>query len=338
MQPETNNWQAFNLATDALRDIDRFVSSSSKNRTVLVGAREKLRDAVGKDPQFSRAQYYSAIVDDMLGHSANAVSQLESLIASEPDFKIEAQYNLGVSYYHLYSRDKIDRAIAEFEFVERQTSNAALKYMAQAGLIRSFAMMVLHSNRAGDHGAAERFFRQATSTSGELLKALKSDSSLKPKTQHEVRWRALNGQGVGRMFYSDNQTDLGARKTTLDLAQSDFEAADKLSTNNWEIVCNLGSVHMRLAVVAKQSGKPETATAEFTKAHSYLKDVVDRIRPNYGFALWELGRVCRLAGDFATAIVWFEKALQVPEDERNISDKGVRVEIEKADQRSDIFS
>jgi tetratricopeptide (TPR) repeat protein len=94
---------------------------------------------------------------------------------------------------------------------------------------------------------------------------------------------------------------------------------------------------MRLGVVARLSDKIETAKAEFAKARGYLKDVVDRVRPDYGFALYELGRVCRVASDFAAARDWFERALQIPEDERNISAKSVRAEIDKAKSGLDIF-
>src|SRR5450759_204072 len=110
MSTETNVWQAFTLATDALRDIDSFVSSSSRDRAVLIAARDKLKSAVDKDPNFVRARYYSAILDDMLGQPARAVSQLEALLVEKPVFKDEAEYNLGVSHYHLYSRDQIDKA------------------------------------------------------------------------------------------------------------------------------------------------------------------------------------------------------------------------------------
>lgn len=337
MQIETNNWQAFSLATDALRDIDRFVSSPSKNRIVLVDAKEKLRNAVDIDPNFSRAQYYSAIVSDLLGQPAQAVSELEKLIASNPVFKEEAQYNLGVSYYHLYSSDQIDKAVTEFEQVAQQTSDAALKYMAKAGLVRSFAMKVLHNGLAGNQAASDKAFELTISTSQELLAAIKSDSVVPRKVRAEIQWRALNGRGVGRMFHSDNEPDLRAREASLDLARKDFEAADEISANNWEIVCNLGSVWMRLGSVAKLSGKTEAANTEFAKARAYLQEVVDRIRPNYGFALYEIGRVCRLGSDFAGAKDWFERSLQIPAEERNINEGSLRAEIDKANAGSDIF-
>ena len=94
---------------------------------------------------------------------------------------------------------------------------------------------------------------------------------------------------------------------------------------------------MRLGVVANLTKEPDTAVAEFAKANSYLEDVVNRIRPNYGFALWELGRVSRVAGHFGDAIVWLEKALLIPDDERNVCVDDVRAEIETAQLGSDLF-
>lgn len=335
---ETNNWQAFNLATEALRDIDRFVSSSSKNRAILMEAREKLAGAVNKDPSFMRAQYYSAIVDDMLGQPAKAATELEQLLDRKPAFKDEAEYNLGVSYYHLYSKDQIKKAITAFENVIRQTTDVPLKYMASAGLVRAFSMMVLHNSKEGNRQDAVTFSEKSRADSERLLESVRSDKSLDQKTKSEIKWRTFNGRGVGQMFYSDCETDLSKRKKELQQALKDFEAADKLSPNNWEIVCNFGSVHMRLGDVEKLSGRESDAQQEFATARTYLQNVVSRIRPNYGFALYEIGRVYRLEKNFREASVWFEKALAIPDDERNISAKGVAAEIEKSRAGSDKFS
>lgn len=334
---ETSNWQAFNLATEALRDIDRFVSSSSKNRTILVEAREKLAGAVNKDPSFIRAQYYSAIVDDMLGQPAKAVSQLEHLLDQKPTFKDEAEYNLGVSYYHLYSKDQITKAIGAFENVVHQTADVPLKYMARAGLVRAFSMMVLHSSKEGNRQDASSFTEKARDSSETLLENVRSDESLDQKTKNEIKWRTLNGRGVGRMFYSDGESDSRKRKNELQQALEDFESADKLSPNNWEIVCNFGSVHMRLGGVEKLSGRDDASRQEFASARRYLQSVFVRIRPNYGFALYEMGRVCRLEGNFQEAITWFQKALAISDDERNISTKSLENEIAKARSGSDKF-
>src|SRR6266852_2654590 len=146
MPTETNNWRAFNLATDALRDIDHFISSRTKSRETLLAAKQKLEAAVTKDPAFLWAQYYTAIVDDLLGQSEKAAGMLERLLLAQPAFKNEAEYNLGVSYYHQYHREPMVKAISTFEKVVEQTADdAALQYLARAGLVRALAMMVLHS-------------------------------------------------------------------------------------------------------------------------------------------------------------------------------------------------
>src|ERR1039457_4839268 len=98
---ETKNWQAFRLATEALRDLDQFMGSSLKDPHILTNAKQKLQGAVQLDPTFIRARYYAAIVDDLLGNSDEASKQLQELIALDPPFKHEAEYNLAVSYYHL---------------------------------------------------------------------------------------------------------------------------------------------------------------------------------------------------------------------------------------------
>ena len=130
---------------------------------------------------------------------------------------------------------------------------------------------------------------------------------------------------------------MGKRKKDLQQALKDFEAADKLSPNNWEIVCNFGSVHMRLGDVERLSGRERESHQEFATARRYLQDVVSRIRPNYGFGLYEIGRVYRLEKNFEEATVWFAKALAIPDDERNISAKSLAAEIEKARTGSDKF-
>src|SRR5271169_1983794 len=96
LKSDTKNWEAFHLATEALRDIDRFVSSSPKDPAVLEEARAKLQSAVRQDPEFIRARYYAAVVDDMLGNSTEAVRELEDLLARNPTFKDETEYNLAV--------------------------------------------------------------------------------------------------------------------------------------------------------------------------------------------------------------------------------------------------
>jgi tetratricopeptide (TPR) repeat protein len=329
---DTKSWGAFHLATEALRDIDRFVFSSAKDLRVLEEAREKLQGAVQRDPNFNRAWYYAAIVDDMLGNSTEAVRELEELLAKNPTFKDEAEYNLAVSYYHRYYREHIVEALRLFQKVIGESADLVLKYMARAGLVRSFSMMVLHSIGGSDESGAAEFFDKAKKESGVLLEELATDTSVDQRTKQEITWRVLNGRGVGFMFASDLQKDPGSRRRQLHEALKDFREADKRSRDNWEIVCNLGSVHMRLGYTYKVGGSTGDAKKEFDVAKCYIRDVMDRIRPNYGFALYELGRIYRVEGDFSEARRWLDKAKMIPEKDRNVSDKTIAKQVERANQ------
>lgn len=326
---DTKNWEAFHLATEALRDIDRFVSSSAKDPRVLEEAKAKLQGAVQQDPDFNRARYYAAVVDDMLGNSSEAVHELEDLLSRNPTFKDEAEYNLAVSYYHRYYREHVGEALRLFQKVIGESADVVLKYMARAGLVRSFSMMVLHSISGSDEAGAAEFFEKAKTESEALLQELASDESVDQRTQREITWRVLNGRGVAFMFASDLQKDPGSRRRQLQEALRDFREADRRSRDNWEIVCNFGSVHLRLGYTYKTEGSTGQAKKEFDVAKRYIRDVINRIRPNYGFALYEMGRIYRVEGDFAEARRWFDTAKMIPEKDRNVSDRSITKQIER---------
>jgi tetratricopeptide (TPR) repeat protein len=325
------------LATEALRDIDRFASSSPRDLRVLEEAREKLQGAVKQDPDFNRARYYTAIVDDMLGNSTAAVRELKELLAKNPVFKDEAEYNLAVSYYHQYYREHVLEALQLFQKVIRESSDVVLRYMARAGLVRSFAMMVLHSTKEDDRSGVAEFCDKAKTQSRALLKELETDTSVDDRTKSEIKWRVLNGRGVGFMFASDVQQDLKSKRRELEEALKDFQEADRRSRDNWEIVCNLGSVHMRLGYTYNLEGSLSDAKREFDLAKRYLLDVIERIRPNYGFALYELGRTYRLEGDFSEALRWLHNAKMIPEANRNVSDKSIAKQVDKTNQKDSTF-
>jgi tetratricopeptide (TPR) repeat protein len=335
---DTKNWEAFHLATDALRDIDRFVEAEVKDRKLLVDARQKLQDAIERDHNFLRARYYGAIVDDMLGHSNEAAAELSKLIHYNPAFREEAEYNLAVCYYHIYSRREMEEAMAGFQRIVDETRDPVLKYMANAGLIRSYSMMVLHELRERRDEVGAQFFAKAIAGSETLLTKVATDATLDSKTKREILWRIRNGRGVGFMFHSDKESDLRKRKDELRKALEDFEDANTRSPHNWEVVCNLGSVHMRLGDVARLAEESIQARREFDLAKEHLSDVLEHMRPDYGFALYELGRVFRLEGNFGEAQRLFAAAMKIPERDRNIGDKGLRSEIDKASKQDSTFS
>jgi tetratricopeptide (TPR) repeat protein len=324
---ETNDWRAFNLATDALRDIDRFAKAPASGRPALLDARTKLKAAATRDPQFLRAKYYGAVVADMMGKPIEAIQELTELLAQSPQFIHEAEYNLAVSHYHMFSVEHIREAIVIFEHVASRSTDATLKYMSYAGLVRAFAMMVLHSRSNAEESRG--FVQRAVAIGSELLSEVRADTTIDRRTRTEIEWRALNGRGVARMFASDASQPTDTRVSLLNEALSDFRAADSLSPDNWEIVCNLGSSYMRLGSIARTEGHERESNQDFELAQKFLRDVVERIFPRYGFAVYELGRTHRLRGDFASALTYFRQALEIPEDDRNVSANSVSREIER---------
>src|SRR5262249_54013755 len=159
-----------------------------------------------------------------------------------PTFIDEARYNLAVSHYHMYSEDHMKEAIDEFGRVAQSSADQTLKYMSRAGLVRSYAMMALHTRRKNPD-ASDTFAQRALATGSELLDRIESDASVDRRARGEIEWRVLNGRGVARMFASDAEQPMAKREALLNEALQDFGKANGLSRDNWEIVCNLGSAH-----------------------------------------------------------------------------------------------
>src|SRR5207249_484394 len=101
MHLESKSREAFELVTDALEIIDRY--RSSRDITVLNSAKQKLESAWKKDPDYFRAYYFDAIVDDLAGRAARAAGKLSALLDEGPPFVEEVRYNLGLAWYHQYS-------------------------------------------------------------------------------------------------------------------------------------------------------------------------------------------------------------------------------------------
>jgi tetratricopeptide (TPR) repeat protein len=328
---ETSNWRAFEFATAALRDMDASTLNSPPDRLLLESARAKLDAAVAEDPDFLRARYYAAVVDDLLGESKKAAATLEFVVRQKSSFRSEAEYNLAVAHYHSFGETFIGQAILEFRSVSETTGDPLIRLLARAGIVRCHAMKVLFSGRKRELGQADDEFRAARLESASVLEEIRSKpTDANRKKLSEVEWRVLNGRGVAYMF----RTDYHREHVEEDLrkALGDFSAADRLSPKNWEIVCNLGSANMRLSHLYQAENHPEQASTCFRLAAQYLTDVIERLRPGYGFALYELGRLERIAGKRDIAVHWFMRALNVPDDVRDVSRKSVEAELIAAEQ------
>jgi tetratricopeptide (TPR) repeat protein len=156
-------------------------------------------------------------------------------------------------------------------------------------------------------------------------------SAVPPATMDEIGWTIHNARGMALMYYTDHLPasgeDWNARRiATLREAIGELDRADRISPRNWANHCDMASARMRL-------GYYEQSPAMFSQAFSLLELVIDRLRPGYGFAIYEMGRIDRLRHDFESAAGRFERILAMPKEERLDIDDG-RLEIELARARA----
>src|SRR5262249_45627539 len=120
------------------------------------------------------------------------------------------------------------------------------------------------------------------------------------------------------------------RAAALRRAIDQLQRADRVSPNNWANDCDRASATMRLAYY-------ERSAALFDAAIDLLRRVVDDLRPGYGFALYEIGRTSRLSARFDAANASFDRALSIPAADRDVSDRRLRLERQRAETGDTAF-
>lgn len=365
MHIKTTNARAFELVGDALVALDGF--QQSKELQQLEKATSYLQEALKEDPKYLRAIYYMGVAKDLIGKPKDAVKKFKEVLdgldgvslVQTPAFPIEVQYNLGTAYYHCYSNKELDEAAKHFTLVTNQTTDKekTIRNLAYASLAQTYAQRVIHRTDANSYAdKAEEAAKKALNDIKTNLICnfpnFFSFISFKP-IERETFWIAYNARGLVAMYLSDDFSDFnkGTRSyqqkmKDLEQAENYFKTALRYSSNNWAIYCNLGSTHMRRGYWMKQEqGKSlpfsdefdKAISDEFDKARKSLLDVTEQIKPNYGFALYEIGRTYRLQGEWSQAINRFEQALDIEESSRNVSTKRVERELSLANNQDDTF-
>jgi len=336
MNLETKNKEAFRLVNDAVWDIDGYKRSKELGR--LVSASEKLERAIQIDPSYMHALFYGAMVNDLIGKPKDATEQLERLLAAQPPFGAEIRYNLAVAYYHRYSHRYLEKAAEHFSSVISETQNVALELLARAGLAQTHAMWIIQPNKdQPNKEEALKHFNESRMQYELVLRELERVVTLDRAVQDEVRWTALNARGMSLMYYTDYFCQKDEAVSRLSEALGSLMDADKYSPNNWANYCDIGSAHMRLGYWLDTNPRPQEADGHFQEAHRRLEEVIESLRPGYGFALYEKGRVYRLMGDFDEAVIYFLKALEVNEVYRDVSNNTVNREKKLAEEGSRRF-
>lgn len=321
MHIETNSSKAFELVTDALRDINLY--KHSKDPEQLKSAETKLNLAMREDPEYLRPHYYRAMLQDLLGRPSDAVGPLEEILERRPAFRDELLYTLGLAYYHQYSWSKLDKAIPHFEELIRQSKNRSLRLLAKATLAQAYAMHMIPRNRhqidAELIELIQRYFGKVKALYDMVVEEIENarpqhDKDITEETLREAEWSIHNARGMSIMYFTDYIGETEERVRLLKEALEQLATAQNIAGENWANHSDLGSCHMRLGYYLHSD-------AHFRKALDYLEFVVGTLRPEYGFALYEIGRTYRIQGQFDKALEYFQRALKVRREYRDVSDE-----------------
>lgn len=348
MQLDTRNREAFELVSEALGFIDQYRESRDVGR--LKDATLRLTTARERDPNYFRARYYDAIVDDLSGQFRSAVQKLTSLLGESPLLANEVRYNLGLAEYHNYNHSALERAIEQFKLVLISAKDQSLRLRAQAGLAQAYAMhMIPREYDKPDLKQIEEYrelaflsvsqvFRELWITRFQRLIPFRK-RSMNSVTIAEIRWTAHNAKGMALMYYADylpqicrlaenrgRQRQAAAARTAL----SELTRAEKITPQDWANRCDLASANMRLGYFTGES-------RYFEVALKTLQDVIDRLRPGYGFAIYETGRVLRVMGEFEKAIERFDAAQRIAEADRDVSDRRINSERQRVQRMDKTF-
>ena len=144
---ETESFEAFELVTEALEDIDSY-DAAKKNVEVLKQAKERLNEALkdDNDPRYLKARYFRAMVRYLEGEPRDAITQFEQMgrVTLDSAFGKELSYNIAAAHH---AAGQWKAAIQKFDEVIKNTQdspekntndNSELRLLARAGLASSY--------------------------------------------------------------------------------------------------------------------------------------------------------------------------------------------------------
>jgi tetratricopeptide (TPR) repeat protein len=316
------------------------------NMAVLNEAERDLAIALEQDPAFLPAMYYRAIVRQLKGENDLAISDLTSVIETKSPFNAEARFNLGVALFNKNYREDLEEAESEFQTVLKSKAiSKQLRLQTLASLTEVYCRLMIQKNPEQPHlEAVQENFRRVLQVEIHFRSGLYAEKTKEEKLDPEIESRIENALGLGYMFAADYCSSIAPpegseipRATLLREARERFERADTFSPDNWAILCNLGSIWMRFCYWISTRARKDTAHESTERSEHFLMRVIDKVRPNYGFALYELGRLHRINGDFAVAEEWFGRAAAIHEPKRNVSESSLNREIQRARNHSTVF-
>jgi tetratricopeptide (TPR) repeat protein len=342
MNNQTKSVKAFDYVMIALENIAEY--NKEKISKLLDNAIIALEKATKEDPEYLDAIFYMGITLDLIGKPADAAILFEQILSELPEGKPrnEILYNLGVTYYHRYSHEHLQKAEKYFLEIQKTEIDDSLKYLALANLAQTYAMwmrpnteqqILLEKNDSKESVFSHitNYFNEFKKVEKTVVKGFRKINNNLDKTK--VQALLYNAKGMALMYYTD-YISLNNKCDMLKDSHDNLIKSDKLYKDDWANICDLGSNCWRLGLTVKNEVEKKQ---HFDEAINYLSTVINKLRPNYGFALYELGNVYRTLCDFTTAIYYYDKALQIPEQYRDISTLKVNKEKAKANNKVCLF-
>ena len=346
MRIDTLNRKAFEKTTIALEHIEKYYKS--KDVSLLENAEKALTEAIDEDSSYLGAVFYLGMTKDLIGKSADSPEYFNKILeeVEDPNIRDEIKYNLAVSYYHRYGHKYLAEAEKLFNEVYMNTSDLLLKNISIANLAQTYAMWMqpsydqkkmitesLSKNSVFDHISSKYASFQECND--------KVRKSIKRKKQNWF-WNRIeatidNACGMAHMYYTDYMCkgQENCINEFLQKSQSFLLSAESIMPNDWANTCDLGSLNMRLALIQKDENQKNNY---FDKGIENLNKVVNYLRPNYGFAFYELGQLYRLSGNFEESVKNLNIAINIPVKYRDVGDDNVNMQLKMALEKDTSFT
>jgi tetratricopeptide (TPR) repeat protein len=272
---EANSWRSLQLFTEALREMQHYQTEQT-DLTILERAASKLEKAVALDPGYLLARYNLGIVYNNLARYDQAREAFREVKEADSRLKLEATYNLGVAYYHLFQDWAYEEAIEQFQKVLGQLGkrtpdrhHRSLMALTHCGLANVYAQ------QAGrQRGQAQALQTKVSSHCDQAVALAEEDQEIQA-VAHVARGIAFS------------HTDDSGR------AIDEFKAAVRLKPNYPVTYIYLGNSYLK-------QNNPDAAIR-------WLQQAI-RFNPRYEYAHYRLGEVYRTQGEDDLAIEAYRRA------------------------------
>lgn len=354
MHTQTANREAFELVTQAMERLDDY--RRDRRLPLLQEADDALAQALQRDPQYLSAHFYAGVVKDLIGKAADAIQFFDTILSrlpsdSEPR-RDEIQYSRGVSWYHQYSHAKLERAESDFLAVVQRAKDPVLELLARAGLAQTYAMWMIPNTDqkrrllAGQSKDDLEFIRQKRDACLEQIDLIRKEQtseshafrlgSAATPLSGSIEGTVLNAHGMCTMYWTDyNVPKNDDRRSLLEKAIGYLSEAGDYLPGDWANTCDIGSAHFRLGAVNR--ALKIAYDNELQKAVEMFELVLRDLRPSYGFAFYEVGRIYRVWERFDEAVANFDKALLISVQYRDVGDRTVNDERDRALAKDSTF-